>query len=358
MQRPLAHRRGSRPQAAAAVDAQRRQLVLGTTAVAVGGCVAAWPRRAAARAEPTRLRDTRTLMGTRVDIAAQSEDAALLRPAVDAAFARMATLAAEMSHYDPTSRVNAIGLAAGLQPVPISKELLTVLEMAQSVSRRSGGAFDITVGSVGRWHFDPQQPQMPAPAYISSHLSSVGYRHLVVDTSAGTAYLPRRDMRLDLGGIAKLYILQAGLNILRDHGVNTALVNGGGDVVAMSAAEAPAWRVGVRDPRQPERLLGVLPLQRGFVASSGDYERCFVRDGRRYHHVLDPKTGYPAQGPHGVTLVGEELEGVNGIGAAAMVLGRDAPPLIRHSGVEALIAHRDDSVWMTPGMRARLQPVG
>lgn len=338
--------------------AARRRLLLGASAAVLGACVAAWPRRAEAHAQPARWRDTRALMGTRVDMAAQSADAALLRPAVDAAFARMAALAAEMSRYAPTSRVSAIGLAAGLQPVPISKELLTVLEMAQSVSGRSGGAFDITVGSVGNWHFDPQAPQMPAPAYIASHLSSVGYRQLVVDRRAGTAYLPRRGMRLDLGGIAKLYILQAGMDILREHGVDTALLNGGGDVLAMSGAGAAPWRVGVRDPRQPERLIGVLALRRGFVASSGDYERCFVRDGRRYHHVLDPSTGYPAQGPHGVTLVGEALEGVNGIGAAAMVLGRDAPALIRHSGVEALIAHRDDSVWMTPGMRARLQPVG
>jgi thiamine biosynthesis lipoprotein len=296
-------------------------------------------------------------MGTRVDIGVESRDAALLRPAVDAAFARMAALAAEMSHYDATSRVSAIGLAAGLQPVSISKELLTVLEMAQSVSRRSGGAFDITVGSVGRWHFDPQGPQMPAPAYISSHLPSVGYRQLVVDTSNYAAYLPRRGMRLDLGGIAKLYILQAGMDILRGHGLDTALINGGGDVLAMSADGAPAWKVGIRDPRAPERLLGVLPLHRGIVASSGDYERCFMRDGQRYHHVLDPRTGYPARGAHGVTLVAQSLESVNGLGAAAMVMGEDAPALLARSGAEALIVQRDQRVWMTPGMRRRLQPL-
>ncbi|NML14434.1 FAD:protein FMN transferase [Azohydromonas caseinilytica] len=332
----------------------RRQLL--RAAAALGGCVAAWPRLARAGLPAVRLREARDLMGTRVDIAAQGEEAASLRPAVEAAFARMAELAAVMSHYEPTSRVSAIGLAAGLQPVPISKELLTVLEMAQSVSRRSAGAFDVTVGTVGQWHFGPDHPQMPAPAHISSRLSSVGYSHLELDARAGRAYLSRRGMRLDLGGIAKLYILQAGMEVLRAHGLNTALINGGGDVVAMGADATPPWRVGVRDPRAPERLLGVVALRRGFVASSGDYERCFVRDGRRYHHVLDPKTGYPTQGPHGVTLVGESLEAVNGIGAAAMVLGRDAPPLIRWAGVEALIAHRDGSLWMTPRMRSQLQP--
>jgi thiamine biosynthesis lipoprotein len=196
---------------------------------------------------------------------------------------------------------------------------------------------------------------MPTPAYISSHLPVVGYRHLVLDARAGTAYLARRGMRIDPGGIAKLYILSAGLDALRAQGLDTALINGGGDVVAMTGRATRPWRVGIRDARRPDRLLGAIDVRRGFVASSGDYERFFVRDGRRYHHVLDPKTGYPAQGPHGVTLVGDDLESVNGIGAAAMVLDAAAgPELIRRSGVEALIASRDSSLWMTAGLRERM----
>jgi FAD:protein FMN transferase len=333
--------------------AGRRRFALAT---ALGGCIAAWPLAGLARSEPGRLRESRALMGTRVDIAAQSADALLLRPAFDAAYARMAQLTAVMSHYAPTSSVSAIGLAAGLQPVPVPRELMQVLQMARAVSQRSGGAFDITIGSVGRWHFGSQDPQMPSPAYISSHLPVVDYRNLVLDTRAGTAQLTRRGMRIDPGGIAKLYILAAGIETLREHGLETALVNGGGDVVAMSGAGARPWRIGIRDPRQPEKLLGAIDVRRGFVASSGDYERFFMRDGRRYHHVLDPKTGYPAQGPHGVTLVGDELESVNGLGAAAMVLDTTAGrELIRGTrGVEGLIAGRDDSLWITPALRERL----
>jgi len=227
--------------------------------------------------------------------------------------------------------------------------------MAQSVSRQSDGAFDVTVGSVGAWHFGAGDPRMPTPAYISSHLPVVDYRHLVLNQNQGTAYLTQRGMRLDLGGIAKLYILEAGLDTLRAHGVENALVNGGGDVVAVTNSTARPWRVGIRDPRQPARLLGAIDLRRGFVASSGDYERWFVRDGRRYHHVLDPRTGYPAQGPHGVTLVGDTLDSVNGFGAAAMVLGPSAgQSLLQRARVEALIAGRDGALWITPGLRRRL----
>ncbi|HYD78122.1 FAD:protein FMN transferase [Ramlibacter sp.] len=325
-----------------------------------GAALAGWAVTARASAPDARLRERRALMGTQVDIAVQGADSVLLRVAVDAAFARMAALEAVMSHYAPTSRVAAINLAAGIQPVPVPRELLDVLHMAAGVSRRSSGAFDATIGSVGRWDFDPQAPRRPSDAYIREHLGSVDWRQLVLDDRAGSAYLRRRGMRLDLGGIAKLYILQQGLDTLRAHGVRTALVNGGGDVVATTAPQASAWRVGIRDPRSPARLLASLDLREGFVASSGDYERFFLRDGRRYHHVLDPRTGYPTDGPRGVTLVGRELQAVNGLGAAAMVLGTaQGRELIRGSeGVQGLVAFATGELWVSRGLREQLRPAG
>ncbi|WBX99966.1 FAD:protein FMN transferase [Ramlibacter tataouinensis] len=332
-----------------------RRAILGA-----GACLAGWALTARAGVPDARLRDSRTLMGTQVDIAAQGADSGLLRAAVDAAFVRMGALEAVMSHYAPTSRLAAINLAAGIQPVPVPRELLEVLHMAADVSRRSSGAFDATIGSVGRWHFDPQAPRRPTDAYIREHLGAVDWRQLALDERAGTAYLRRRGMRLDLGGIAKLYILQEGLAALRSHGVRTALVNGGGDVVAMAAPGATPWRVGIRDPRAPAQLLASLELRDGFVASSGDYERFFLHDGRRYHHVLDPRTGYPSEGPRGVTLVGRELQAVNGLGAAAMVLGlARGRELIRSTeGVQGLIASASGELWLSPALRERLRPAG
>ena len=325
-------------------------------AAALSACCVAWPGAAAGPTRASSLRVSRELMGTRIDIVAQGADRSLLGPAVDAAFARIEQLAQQMSHYEPTSHVSAINLAAGLRAVPVPGELMQVLAMAQTVSQRSGGAFDVTVGSVGRWHFGARDPRMPTPSHIAARLPLVDYRKLSLDPRAGTVRLAARGMRIDPGGIAKLFILDAAMKTLRDHGLDTALVNGGGDVLAMSAAAARPWRVGIRDPRQPHRLLGAVDLRQGFVASSGDYERFFVRDGRRYHHVIDPRTGYPAAGPHGVTLIGSDLASVNGLGAAAMVLGMDAArELLRSTpGVDALIAGRDNSLWLNDGMRSRL----
>jgi FAD:protein FMN transferase len=329
--------------------AARRRLLLGGAALLAGWAVPA-------RAAPERQRAVRALMGTRVGVAAIG-DQAVVAPAIEAAYAEMARLAALMSHYATTSEVAAINLAAGLQPVRVSRELHDVLAMAAAVSRRSAGAFDITIGSVGRWHFDPAAPAMPAHAQIRAGLPHVDWRGLVLDERAGTALLARRGMRIDTGGIAKLPILLAGLRTLQSHGVRTALIDGGGDVVAASAPGARPWRVGIRDPRAPQRLAGTLKIARGFVASSGDYERCFVRDGRSHHHVLDPRTGYSATGPHGVTLVADELEAVNGLGTAVMVLESGAGhELLRTSGIDsALVGGRDGSLSITPALQRRLQ---
>lgn len=325
------------------ISATRRRLLAG------GACLAAWPLAASALSSPA-WRDSRALMGTQVDITARGADALLLRQAADDAYARMAALVGQMSHYQVTSRVSAVGLAAGLQPVEVPRELMQVLQMAQAVSRRSDGAFDATVGSLGLWSFDP-------PRQLLQRQAGADWRSLQLDERRGTAYLARRGMRLDLGGIAKLYILQAGLDTLKSHGVRSALVNGGGDVLAMTAPGDAPWRVGIRNPHAPAKLLAQLEVQRGFVASSGDYERFFVQGGERWHHVLDPRTGRPARGVHGVTLVGDSLEAVNGLGAAAMVLGpREGRELLRrHSDAQALIASAGGELWVSEKLRGRLQ---
>jgi thiamine biosynthesis lipoprotein len=310
----------------------------------------------AAPALAARVQDARPLMGTVVQITAEGPREDALVAAVEGAYREMHRLSDLMNHYDPKSVVSALNDAAGQRPVAAPRELRQVLAMARAVSARTGGAFDVTVASVRGWRFRRDDPALPSAAEVAQQLQLVDWRRLVLDDKAGTAFLERAGMRMDLGGIAKLYILEAGARVLERSGATRALLNGGGDVVAAGDAHAAAWRVGVRDPRAPERLLGVVELRRGFVASSGDYERYFERDGRRYHHILDPRTGYPAEGPRGVTLVAERLEAVNGLGVAIMVLGRqEGARLVEATpGLDALIVDRDGSVWLSEGMRARM----
>jgi len=302
------------------------------------------------------LREARPLMGTVVEVSVEPFSAGEreAHAAIDAAYREMQRLSDMMNHYDPASVVSAINDAAGRAALRVPHELMAVLAMAQAMSRRSDGAFDITVASIRGWRFRSDAPRMPTAAELAAQLPLVDWRGLRLDAAARTAFLERPGMRIDLGGIAKLYIVRAGLQVLERSGVARALVNGGGDVAAMGGRERP-WRVGVRDPRAPERLLGVLTLARGFVVTSGDYERGFVHDGRRYHHILDPRTGYPANGPRGVTLVSERLEDVNGLGVAIMVRGAAEGRrwLSADAALDGLIVDADGTLWMSPGFGAR-----
>lgn len=310
-----------------------------------------------ALADPQVRQASCTLMGTRVDMTVQGERADASDTAMAAAFTEMARLSDMMSRYRIDSEVSALHLASGLQPVVMAPETLQALKMARHMSERSQGAFDITVGAFNGWNFDPAQAAIPDAAEIARELPLVNYRDLVLDEKSATAYLRRRGMRVDLGGIAKLPILLAGMTVLKRHGIHNAMINGGGDVLVNGQLQGRDWRVGVRDPRAPERILGVLALSEGFVAASGDYERSFVRDGHRYHHILNPKTGQPTRGPHGVTLVSRNLQDINGLGAAIMVAGASAGRQLLTSlqGVDSLIVESDQRLWLSEGMANRLR---
>lgn len=299
---------------------------------------------------------SRVLMGTQVDLTLQGEDRVNLASAADAALTEMERLADMMSRYRPTSALSAVNLMAGLRPVPVPPELLAVLRMAQQMAQTSAGAFDATVGALRDWNFSPDHPVIPTAAQIAAQLSLIDREALVIDQHAGTAFLARRGMRLDLGGIAKLPILQAGLHQMQVRGVANAMINGGGDVLVTGQLHGRPWRVGLRDPRQPEQLLGMVSLSRGFVAASGDYERFVMHEGRRLHHILDPKTGYPSQGPHGVALISERLDDINGLGTAIMVAGEQAgrATVAQRAGLDALIVGRSGNLWLSPGMAGRL----
>ncbi|ABD70905.1 ApbE-like lipoprotein [Rhodoferax ferrireducens T118] len=330
----------------------RRQLALALPLLACGLVVPSVHAKADVQ------QSSQILMGTRVDLTLQGNDSAALAAAATAAFTEMNRLADMMSRYRVTSALNAINLMAGLQPVPVPPELLRVLLMARQAGQASGGAFDATVGSLRDWDFSPEHPSIPSKQQIAAQLRLVDQKAgLVISEHAGTAYLTQRGMLLDLGGIAKLPILQAGLGQLQSRGVTNAMINGGGDVLVMGRLNGRPWRVGLRDPRQPSQLLGVVSLTQGFVAASGDYERFMMHDGKRLHHILDPKTGYPSTGPHGVTLISEQLELINGLGAALMVAGADAgrTRVGRTPGIDALIVDADSSLWLSPGMAQRFK---
>ena len=309
-----------------------------------------------ALADPAVQQVSRTLMGTRVAMTVHNTNGNDGQIAMSAAFAEMQRLSDLMSRYRTGNAVHALHLASGLQAITLEPEMFNVLQMAQAIATRSNGAFDITVGALTGWDFTQSQPVRPKAADIAQELTLVNYRDVVLNSKTSSAYLRHRGMRIDLGGIAKLPILQAGMQVLQRNGIQNAMINGGGDVLVHGQLQGRDWRVGLRDPRAPEHILGSIDLSEGFVAASGDYERFFLENGHRYHHILNPKTGQPTTGPHGVALVSRKLEDINGMGAAIMVAGAAAGRRLLQlsTGVDTLIAESGQGLWMSPGMSQRL----
>jgi thiamine biosynthesis lipoprotein len=209
-----------------------------------------------------------------------------------------------MSLWQPASDLSRVNRRAGSDSLTqVRPETATVLAAALDWSERSAGAFDPTVGPlVDVWGFYRERGTLPVPAALDSARALVGWQRVLFDPDARTVRLPLAGMRLDLGAIAKGSAVDLGVAALRQAGVPTAMVDLGGNVHAYGTPpEGPSWRVGVRDPRRTDRLLAVLALDSGAVATSGDYERFFVYDGVRYAHILDPRTGRPARGVAGIS---------------------------------------------------------
>lgn len=342
---------------------------------ALGGFAAALPAVGlqaavlpAGRSKPApAASERRELMGTQVDLRVAAVPPALAREAMDAAWQRMAALAAQMSRFEIGNPLSQLAAEAGRgQVLTVSSELGAVLAAARQRASDTQGLYDPTVGSYRGWDFRPGLQREPSEADIREQRRLRGWQHLSLDASGRRAMLDRAGVQLDLGGAAKLPILEAGLQVLQAHGVEHALINGGGDVLTLGrAAPGRAWRVALRDPRQPQRWLGVvdMPHRGAVLAASGDYERGFDTAGRRCHHILDPRTGQPTQGLHGLALLAGRVADVNAWGPAMMVGGAVQARRWAHGlqGVELMLAgpgegQGSEALWMSPGLRGALQP--
>lgn len=312
----------------------------------------------ASRSTPPVLRRREVVMGTAVDIVALGDDEGLVGAAVQAAYRRMRGLEGQFSRFQPDSVISRISMHAGKRAVPVPPNVMDLLLASQRVHALSGGAFDITVGGLKAWQFGEGPQRMPDAKEVTRQLGYVNAQALVLNPVAGTAWLKKPGMTLDMGGIAKLPILDEAMQVLHAHGVQDGLINGGGDVVVSGSMHGRPWRVGLRDPRDPSRLLGVVSVQgQAVVASSGDYERCFFHDGQRMHHVLNPRTGWPSTGVHGVSMVARTVQEVNGLGAALMVMGPAAAQALarRTPGLAMLLAQADGKVWQSSAMERWLE---
>jgi len=280
------------------------------------------------------------------------------RPAAERVFEIFRRVDARMSEWKPTSPLSQVNANAGIRPVPVPADLRAVLHRGIEIGRRTGGAFDITWAALwGLWDFKSPEPRVPDADEIAARVRRIDYRRVRIDDKAGTVYLPEKGMLLGLGGIAKGYALDQAARALRAMGVRDFLLSAGGQVYAGGTRAGRPWRVGIRDPRgRPGDYFATLEIRDASLATSGDYERYFERDGVRYHHVLDPRTGMPARGVRSVTVISPDATLADALSTALMVLGveRGLDVAASYENVEAVFVDDAGAVHTTPGISSKL----
>lgn len=297
----------------------------------------------------TDAQGSRILMSTVVDVSAYGPDAETY---VKQAFAEMEKLEAILSRHLIDSEVSRINSQAG-EWIDVSESTLEVIELGVEYGTLTDGAFDITVGGlISLWGFGTGEYKVPTDEEIAAALKTVDYRRVEIDKAKKRVRIPAGTV-LDLGGIAKGYIVDEARRFLAQNRMQRAIVNAGGDIsVIGSRPDGTPWRVGVQNPDDPSQIRWVIPLQNNSVVTSGDYQRYFVQDGERWHHILDPRTGYPARGIRSVTIVTEKAAVADALSTAVFVLGleRGSALVEKLPGVEAIIVTSDDDVWISSGL--------
>ena len=250
-----------------------------------------------------------TAMGTVISVWVWTDDEARAAKGAHAVFDEMKRLDGVMTTWvrpdTAPSEVVEINQASGVRPVVVSDETFAVIARAVDVSKRSGGVFDITVGAFyGLWKFDEDMDgTLPEPAEVTKRLALIGWKDIVLDPKKHSVFLRRKGMAITLGGIAKGYAVDKCVKILVEQGFVDFMVQAGGDMYVSGKKGKDPWGVAIRDPRGPrDSQFAVAPITDHSFSTSGDYERGFVKDGVRYHHILDPRTGFPAHASRSVTI--------------------------------------------------------
>lgn len=255
-------------------------------------------------------KDTRVIMGTYITITAAgkglTEEQATR--AINAGFAEVTRVDELMSTYKPQSQLSEVNREAGIKPVKVDPEVIEDTEQALATARATGGAFDPTIGPlVSAWKIGGKDARIPTQAEIDKARALVDYRQVVVDRANGTVFLKKKGMSLDLGGVAKGYASDRAVEAMKKAGVKGGIVACAGDIRAFGTRpDGSPWGVGIQHPRDKDAVIARVELRDAAISTSGDYERYFIKDGVRYHHILDPRTGYPARGLMSLTVIAKQ----------------------------------------------------
>lgn len=304
------------------------------------------------------FKKSRIIMDTLVTITVVARTPSDADNAIDNAFREIERLEKAANFYSPESEISHINRNAGGTPVKVTSDIIELLAKARQISETTTGAFDPTIGPVISL-YDFYKKVKPADALVRKHLSLVDYRNMVIDREQSTVFLKRKGMLIDTGGIMKGYAAGRAKEVLRKHGIDSGIVAVAGDISAFGLKpDGKPWRVGIRDPRGvgQEDVVAIIELAELTISTSGDYERFFESNGKRIHHLISPRTGFPAEGCRSVSIVSPEGALADGYSTGIFVLGPEKGlKLLERIGLEGIIIDDRGILHTTPGIRRYLE---
>jgi thiamine biosynthesis lipoprotein len=269
---------------------------------------------------------TALLMGGRFDISIVDKDSLSAEQNIDAVIAEITRIEYLISDWKPNTQVSEINRNAGIQPVKVDREVFELTQRAIQFSEVTNGGFDISFAAMDRiWKFDGSMTEMPSAEAIKKSVEKVGYKNIILDSVQSTIFLKLKGMKIGFGALGEGYATDKCRAMMRAKGIEAGIINGSGDMSTWGKQpNGKDWNIGITNPFETDKLIAVVPINNGAVTTSGSYEKFVVLNGKRYSHIINPATGYPAIGLCSVTVFGPNAETANGLSTSLMVLGKKA----------------------------------
>jgi thiamine biosynthesis lipoprotein len=260
-----------------------------------------------------------------------------------------------ISGWDENSQTSMINKNAGIAPVKVDKELFDLIDRSKKVSNLTEGAFDLSFSSLGDlWKFDGTMDKLPPQDEISRCVELIDYNRIILDAKDTTVFLTEKGMKIGFGGIGKGYAANRARDILRSNGVKSGVVNASGDLVAWgNQPGGDPWKIGISDPSNTGKIAAWFNIEDMAVITSGDYEKFSVIEGRKYSHIIDPRTGWPARGVKSVTVICSNAELADALATALFVMGRSVGlDLVNQlNGIDCLYVDDLDRIWVSNNLK-------
>ncbi|MDP5199774.1 FAD:protein FMN transferase [Flavobacterium sp. DG2-3] len=267
---------------------------------------------------------TTLLMGGRFDISIVDKDSLSAEQNIDIVIGEITRIENLISDWKSDSQVSEVNQNAGIKPIKVDKEVFELTQRAIKFSEITNGGFDISFAALDRiWKFDGSMTEMPSAEAIKKSVEKVGYKNIILDSTASTIFLKLKGMKIGFGALGEGYATDKCRAMMIAKGVQAGIINGSGDMSTWGKQpNGKDWKIGITNPFKPEKILAAVPLKEGAVTTSGSYEKFVVFNGKRYSHIINPATGYPATGLCSVTVFGPNAETANGLSTSMMVLGQ------------------------------------